>query len=97
MADDDGRFDWAVPDEEVHAFINDLERRPHASDGDLHLMRGARESLRPEPLAKFGSPSRRGASNTRDSTISRSAAQHASALIVSILLILAVGVTDELA
>ena len=21
-----GRFDWAAPDEEVHAFVNDLER-----------------------------------------------------------------------
>ncbi len=26
IADEDGRFDWAVPDEEVHAFVNDLER-----------------------------------------------------------------------
>jgi dihydrofolate reductase len=26
VADEDGNFDWAVPDEEVHAFINDLER-----------------------------------------------------------------------
>lgn len=26
IADADGRFDWAAPDEEVHAFINDLER-----------------------------------------------------------------------
>jgi dihydrofolate reductase len=25
-ADEDGNFDWAVPDEEVHAFINDLDR-----------------------------------------------------------------------
>jgi len=25
-ADGDGRFDWAAPDPEVHAFINDLER-----------------------------------------------------------------------
>lgn len=25
-ADSDGRFDWAEPDEELHAFINDLER-----------------------------------------------------------------------
>jgi dihydrofolate reductase len=24
--DRDGRFDWAAPDEEVHAFVNDLER-----------------------------------------------------------------------
>jgi len=27
VADEDGRFDWAAPDEEVHAFVNDLERR----------------------------------------------------------------------
>ena len=26
IAAEDGNFDWAVPDEEVHAFINDLER-----------------------------------------------------------------------
>jgi dihydrofolate reductase len=26
VEDEDGRFDWAAPDEEVHAFFNDLER-----------------------------------------------------------------------
>jgi dihydrofolate reductase len=26
VADEDGNFDWAVPDEEMHAFINDLDR-----------------------------------------------------------------------
>lgn len=26
IADETGNFDWAAPDEEVHAFINDLER-----------------------------------------------------------------------
>ncbi|WP_020576094.1 dihydrofolate reductase family protein [Actinopolymorpha alba] len=26
IEDEDGKFDWAVPDEEVHAFVNDLER-----------------------------------------------------------------------
>jgi dihydrofolate reductase len=26
VADEKGNFDWAVPDEEVHTFINDLER-----------------------------------------------------------------------
>ena len=26
LADADGNFDWAEPDEEVHAFVNDLER-----------------------------------------------------------------------
>jgi dihydrofolate reductase len=27
VADADGKFDWSVPDEEVHAVVNDLERR----------------------------------------------------------------------
>ena len=26
IEDADGKFDWAAPDEEVHAFVNDLER-----------------------------------------------------------------------
>src|SRR5438128_6820432 len=26
VADEEGNFDWAVPDEEVHRFVNDLER-----------------------------------------------------------------------
>ena len=26
IADEEGNFDWAEPDEEVHAFVNDLER-----------------------------------------------------------------------
>jgi dihydrofolate reductase len=26
VADENGAFDWAAPDEEVHAFVNDLER-----------------------------------------------------------------------
>jgi dihydrofolate reductase len=26
VADDDGNFDWAEPDEDVHAFVNDQER-----------------------------------------------------------------------
>ncbi|HEX7536432.1 MAG TPA: dihydrofolate reductase family protein [Dermatophilaceae bacterium] len=26
VADKDGNFDWSVPDEEVHTFVNDLER-----------------------------------------------------------------------
>jgi hypothetical protein len=27
VADENGNFDRAAPDEEVHAFVNDLERR----------------------------------------------------------------------
>jgi dihydrofolate reductase len=26
VEDEQGMFDWAAPDEEVHAFVNDLER-----------------------------------------------------------------------
>jgi dihydrofolate reductase len=26
VADEDGNFDWSAPDEEVHTFVNDLER-----------------------------------------------------------------------
>ena len=26
VADERGNFDWAAPDEEVHRFVNDLER-----------------------------------------------------------------------
>jgi dihydrofolate reductase len=26
VADEDGKFDWAAPDEEVHSFVNELER-----------------------------------------------------------------------
>jgi hypothetical protein len=26
VADEDGNFDWAEPDQEVHTFVNDLER-----------------------------------------------------------------------
>ena len=26
VADESGNFDWAAPDEEVHRFVNDLER-----------------------------------------------------------------------
>ena len=27
IADENGNFDWAAPDDEVHAFVNDLERQ----------------------------------------------------------------------
>jgi dihydrofolate reductase len=27
IEDEDGKFDWAEPDEEVHSFVNDVERR----------------------------------------------------------------------
>ena len=30
VADEDGKWDWSMPDEEVHAFVNDLSR-PHGT------------------------------------------------------------------
>jgi dihydrofolate reductase len=27
VADEEGKFDWAAPDDDVHGFVNDLERR----------------------------------------------------------------------
>jgi dihydrofolate reductase len=27
IEDDDGKFDWAEPDEEAHSFINEIERQ----------------------------------------------------------------------
>ena len=27
VGDEDGNFDWSAPDEEVHSFVNDLERQ----------------------------------------------------------------------
>jgi hypothetical protein len=36
-----GKFDWAVPDEEVHAFINDLERPVTVREGAFHAPFGA--------------------------------------------------------
>ena len=26
IADEEGKFDWAEPDQEVHTFVNDIER-----------------------------------------------------------------------
>jgi len=53
IADRDGNFDWAEPDEEVHAFINDLER----SVGTYLLGRRTYEILRVwETLELEGEP-----------------------------------------
>jgi dihydrofolate reductase len=41
VADENGNFDWAAPDEEVHAFVNDLQR----SIGTLLLGRRMYEVL----------------------------------------------------
>ena len=38
VEDEEGWFDWAAPDDEVHAFVNDLER-PIAFLVELHGVR----------------------------------------------------------
>jgi dihydrofolate reductase len=47
VADERGRFDWSMPDEEVHAFINDLERpiRTHFYGRRLYEVMTAWEDL----------------------------------------------------
>jgi hypothetical protein len=39
VADKDGKFDWAAPDVEVHAFVNDLELMDErrVQSGVVHL------------------------------------------------------------
>ena len=35
VADEEGKFDWARPDDEVHAFINGLERSAGTFGGGM--------------------------------------------------------------
>jgi hypothetical protein len=39
VADEVGNFDWAEPDDEVHSFVNDLERPvgTYLGNGVVHL------------------------------------------------------------
>ena len=39
VADEEGRFDWGVPDEEVHSFVNDLERQVALTSTDARCTR----------------------------------------------------------
>ena len=39
VADAEGNFDWSVPDEEVHTFVNDLERRSEPTCTAVGCMR----------------------------------------------------------
>ena len=60
VADADGNFDWAAPDEEVHAFVNDLERpvgtyllrAPHVR-GDGRLGDRAHRADQRRPMRDF--------------------------------------------
>jgi hypothetical protein len=45
VADGNGNFDWAEPDDEVHLFVNDLELvdERRFGNGVVHLHYGLRE------------------------------------------------------
>jgi dihydrofolate reductase len=49
VADTEGRFDWSAPDEEVHAFVNDLERTvgTHLYGRRMYEVMSAWETLPP--------------------------------------------------
>jgi dihydrofolate reductase len=53
VADENGNFEWAAPDEEVHAFVNDLERPvgTHLYGRRMYEVMAAWETLDdPEPV-----------------------------------------------
>jgi dihydrofolate reductase len=51
VADADGRFDWSMPDAEVHAFINDLERQAgtHLYGRRMYEVMAAWETMPAQP------------------------------------------------
>ena len=51
VADRDGNFDWAAPDDEVHAFVNDLERPigTYVYGRRMYDVMVAWETMRPTP------------------------------------------------
>jgi hypothetical protein len=61
VADKDGTFGWAEPDEEVHAFVNDLARPV-----------GTRTWTAPVSLRRSRTTRRSGARRTRSSSRGRS-------------------------
>ena len=67
VADEDGNFDLAVPDEEVHTFVNDLER-PVMQDF-AEIWRAADKIVHSKTLETVSAPGR-GSSGT--STLKRS-------------------------
>ncbi len=55
VADEQGKWDWAFPDEEVHAFVNDLERPTgtHLFGRRMYEVLSAWETMDdPEPLMR---------------------------------------------
>jgi dihydrofolate reductase len=61
VADEDGSFDWAVPDDEVHAFVNDLQRSigTHLYGRRLYEVMRAWETMDAEPGHPPASTTRR--------------------------------------
>jgi dihydrofolate reductase len=51
VADEDGRWDWAIPDDEVHTFVNELERpiRTHLYGRRMYEVLKAWETMGAEP------------------------------------------------
>jgi dihydrofolate reductase len=51
VADEDGGFDWSAPDEQVHAFVNDLERPvgTYLYGRRLYQVMSAWETMHTEP------------------------------------------------
>jgi hypothetical protein len=60
VADADGNFDWAAPDEELHSFVNDLERPVGTYLYGRRMRRLAVSSAGWVPLRPPGSPIIRG-------------------------------------
>jgi len=54
VADEDGNFDWAAPDAEVHTFVNDLERRVGARGPWTGYPAPGRGSSETSSLTRFG-------------------------------------------
>ena len=82
VADADGAFDWAAPDEEVHAFVNDLERPigTHLFGRRMFEVLSAWESddiLAGDPPSVIGTTRRSGGPPTRSCTPPRSSRSRA--------------------
>jgi dihydrofolate reductase len=55
IEDEKGKFDWAAPDDEVHAFINELERpvRTYLYGRRMYETMAAWETIDPHPYAEI--------------------------------------------
>jgi dihydrofolate reductase len=59
VADEDGKFDWSQPDQEVHTFVNDLTRQvgTHLYGREMYEVMQVWETMdvagQPRPIADF--------------------------------------------